>query len=191
MPNWLVEFYQYAGRETTLAFTVLNDYHRWALTLTIALLTAIALGKDVAPAPLPFIVILGSSLLLFRFFVRSSIGYVNLYRWNTLTSLIVKYWRATGSKEESEAWKSLEKAIEIYYVQWKSPIRLSKIVWDNLRLAFLWLGIVILGLVIWTSSGAFECRFTMLVLALWAVGMGLEIYWFVTYRMFRFASLDV
>lgn len=183
--SWLTEFYHEVGRETSLAHTVLNDYHRWSLTVAIGLLTAVALASDTVLALPALAVSLGGSLLLFRFFVRSSIAYVNLHRWNQLSRAIISYWESTNEEEAQKLKQYVDECIRVYYHEWKSPISMRKIVKDNLKLAYLWLGLILAGLIAWswwTVRG--DSRAVWLVL-LWTTALAFEVYWFITYRMFQ------
>jgi hypothetical protein len=63
--------------------------------------------------------------------------------------------------EDNETNKEkLMKSIKNYYFDWKSPITVWKILWDNFILAYYWIFFLYAGLILW---GILTLKFTTLM----------------------------
>src|SRR6202521_911884 len=89
--KWLDSFYRECGRETTLAYTTLNQMKNWAMIVAAAALSGMPFGSKSSDYPTP-IMFAGAVIFytfILRFFVRAMICYINLIRWNLLQARCV------------------------------------------------------------------------------------------------------
>lgn len=189
--DWLEWFYSRVTDQYVLARESFHNTHQWTITLTLGLVTAVvALGGQGAqyPTELSVIAVLAAIPFLFRFFVRSCLEYSIHHRWATIRDALDLhfYLCSTQPSMTSQSLAYLQETIRLYYFQWLCPRPFSKIVGDNLRLAYSWPFILLAALTLW---GIVELPLTPLLgIALAGVGffMVYEIWAFVTYRGFKF-----
>ncbi len=131
--EWLKRYYDQVGREITLAFNTINVNTGWAFTLFSLLVSGIFLS-GVFPDIRTFSVLLLISVLLIRFFVRTSLGYQNLIRWNKFRNSIDKIFLGADANGSIET--DLRKSIAVYDWRWVSPIPRHKLFLSNLRYGF-------------------------------------------------------
>jgi hypothetical protein len=81
-------------------------------------------------------------------------------------------------------------AIKVYYFEWRSPITMKKLIWDNLKLIYLWFMIPVIFLIFW---GLIKLDYNNI---LWLIGLVIfiiptlcEFYWFYTYFPFKYYPL--
>ncbi len=193
--KWLEEISARVNDQFSLSRNSQQNTHQWVISLSLALITAVlTIGGDGKPYPSEnnFIAILVSLPLMFRFFVRSCLETSIQNRWMKIRNALDEYkqLRSTGSNKESEYKIYLDEVIFLYYFQWKSPTKLGKIIWDNLRLAYLWPFIVIISMLIW---GCFCLPMTKLIcLSSITVSsfMVYELITFITYKRFKYEKTN-
>jgi hypothetical protein len=142
-PDFIKEFYKECGREVTLAYTTLNQMKNWAIVVTAALMGAFASfwrrGQDGAlTEDVTLVALVAASLsLLFnlRFFIRASICYVNMLRWNRLQNAIASFKMGTSRKKAISESELIDE-IDTYYHRWASPVGRFEQVSSNLKLGF-------------------------------------------------------
>ena len=190
--NWYEQLYQRVTDQFTLSRESLHNTHQWVITLTLGLTTALlALDGEtsVYPDRFKFIVVLISIPLLFRFFVRSCLECSIQYKWITIRNALdyyYLYFQLNDEKKKHDAENYLLETICLYYFHWKSPKRLRRIVWENLRLAYLWPFILIIALLVW---GFLEIELDHLLLWIVVLTSGVmlfEIFSFIHYRGFKY-----
>lgn len=191
--QWLALFYSRVTDEFVLSRQSLHNTHQWVISLTLGFLTVVlTLGGQSNPYPndYGFVAILVSVPLLFRFFVRSCLETSIEYKWMAIRNALDMYFycRDNDNTEKDEAERHLGEAIELYYFKWKSSQLLRKIIWDNLRLAYLWPLILLIGMIVWGAM--FLCMTTLMAVVTLVVGayMVYEIPTFLTYEGFEYAK---
>jgi hypothetical protein len=175
--EWFLEFYKECGREITLAYTTLNQMQNWAIVIlgiSISAVVALCPPSTSVSNNIPFsitmpifIVATITFAFILRFFIRAILCYINLTRWNTLQSDLLKLnmLSPTPRPEElplnqDQLKTTLLSDIDVYYYFWKSPIDRKTQILSNLQLGFaliifLPLLFVILGAInLWGSSFA-------------------------------------
>ena len=183
--EWLKLLYGRVDSEFALTRNTVATIHQWVISLTVAGITAVIAfggGKLTYPTESSFVAVLALVPLMFRFFVRSCLEYTLFHRWLTIRNLLDKYFYSQYSTPQtSEINKSkLLKAIDLYYLGPSSAKKFGKMVGDNLRLAFLWPFILLIGLV---AIGFVYQELTLFVIIVVALTGGitlLELFWFVT-----------
>lgn len=189
--KWLEWFYSRVTDQYTLARESFHNTHQWTITLTLGLVTAVvALGGQSVPYPteLSVIAVLTAIPLLFRFFVRSCLEYSIHHRWATIRDALDLHFYLSSTQPEmtTQSMAYLKETIKLYYLQWLCPRPLSKVVLDNLRLAYLWPFILLAALTLWGVLGLPLTPLLVVVLVGVSIFMAYEIWSFVTYRGFRF-----
>lgn len=193
--EWLKLLYGRVDSEFALTRNTVTTTHQWVISLTVAGITAVIAfggGKFTYPTESSFVAVLALVPLMLRFFVRSCLEYTLFHRLLTIRNLMDKYFYSQYSTpHKSEINKSeLLKAIDIYYLGPSSAKKFGKMVWDNLRLAFLWPFLLLIGLVALGFANQELTLFVIIVLTLAGGIMVLELFWFVTYKRFRYEAYD-
>ena len=193
--DWLKLLYGRVDSEFALTRNTVATTHQWVISLTVAGITAVIAFSGTGltyPTELSFAAVLALIPLMFRFFVRACLEYTLFHRWLKIRNLLDKYFYSQYSTPNTaEINKSnLLKAIDLYYLGPSSSKKFGKMVGDNLRLAFLWPFILLIGLAAW----GFACQeLTLFVTIVVILSMGitlLELYWFGTYKRFRYVSFE-
>src|SRR5438046_9006044 len=83
--KWVENFYKECGRETTLAYTTLNQMKNWAMVIAAAFISAIVTLGRPAEGEIKASVLLGmyaaavvAYVFNLRFFIRAILCYINL-----------------------------------------------------------------------------------------------------------------
>jgi hypothetical protein len=170
---WLHDFYKECGREVTLAYTTLNQMKNWAIAVQAAIIAAVvSFGRSLlshpdgtVQVPLGFAVVVGAVLaylFTLRFFVRAILCYVNLLRWNTLQSVIVKYKLVPRDRGDSapldkeQLENCVRSHIQDYYHRWLSPVPRRAQIASNLKLGFGLLLALPALLLMWGASAQWD-----------------------------------
>ncbi len=156
--------YENAGREISQSFDVLNVNMTLAAGTLAALLTVLAAGElfkvppivvDIANhqanlkssetstlygiprfSDISILLIAGAIPLIVRFFIRASIGYQQLLRFNEIQRKMWLY--LTGDLP----WANAKAYIDVYIVTWRSPERMRRILWGSFQYGFATLSLV-------------------------------------------------
>ena len=198
--DWLKSFYKECGREVSLAYDVLNQTNNWAITLIIAVLATGFIGsirfdnndtlKFVYPTIYHWTFIIVAWVINMRFFVRSALALVNMYRWNTLINSTMKVLSLPENHPSSSIFKdNLSKKIESYYFKWNSPIKTRKLFWENLRLIYLWLFLIIIALFIIGLILLEKNLFYFIGLGFFIAATAYEVINFLFYRAFKYVEV--
>lgn len=131
--DWLSQYYAHLGGEIGVAFSTINTNTGWALTLLSLLVSGIFLS-GAFPDIRSFFVLLLISVLLIRFFVRTTLGYQNLIRWNVFRNHIDKIF--LGADKDGSIEKDVYKSIDLYDWRWFSPISRRNLFFANLRYGY-------------------------------------------------------
>lgn len=131
--EWLERYYAHLGEEIGVAFSTINANTEWALTLLFLLVSAIFLS-GVFPDVRAFLVLLLVSPLLIRFFVRTTLGYQNLIRWNYFRARIDKIF--LGVDKDGSIMTDLLKSIDLFDWNWGSPMSRGRLFLANVRYGF-------------------------------------------------------
>lgn len=191
--EWLPMLYEQVGRELSLARESQRESHTWVITLTAGVLTAfVTLGNTSFSYPTEslFLGVLLITPLLFRFFVRSCLEYQILHRWTTLRNGLDKYFffKSREPEKANQALEYLKEIIQLYYFDWKAAKTFTRMVWDNIKLAYGWSLIIMLSLLIWGFSEqriTQNIRYALFVFVPW---MLVELYLFFSYRGFKYVE---
>jgi hypothetical protein len=156
--EWLHDFYKECGRETTLAYTTLNQMKNWAMIVAAAALSGMSFGSKSSDFPTP-IMFAGAVIVytfILRFFVRAMICYVNLIRWNVLQARCVELKLVSDPIRPGAVAESRERqfrdALQHYYFEWLSPLSRKDQVFQNLKLGFYLLFGLSLFFMIWGAT---------------------------------------
>lgn len=141
--GWLDTYYGEVGREIGLASSQLHDTTNWSVGITVGALTGIALSGAPYPTRMTLAVAVVALVLVTRFFVRSCLAYANLSKWSKIHRAITAY-RFDGAEDKARMEDVIRNAVREYHVKWGSPLPLRRIICANLKLAYLYL-FVILG----------------------------------------------
>ena len=189
--EWLLIFYDRISNLYSLTRKSLHDTHQWAITLALALITAIlTLGgvEDPYPNEFSFIIVILSFPLLIRFFIRSCLETSIQYKFQKVRDELDIYLSKKVTTRDDET--QLIKVINTYYFEFFSPKKLKKIIWDNLRLAYMWIFFLWFGLSLW---GGFSLIFTFklkLICILAGLYVVFEIIQFIAYKKFQYVEID-
>jgi len=189
--KWLNKFYDRVTDLFTLSRESLHNTHQWAISLALGFITVILTidGKENPfPNELGLIIILLSFPLLLRFFIRSCLECAIQYRFMDIRNTMDKYFSASSEKRK-EIEPLLLEEINFYYFDFKSPRKLLKIIWDNLRLAYLWIFIVWIGLMTWGFISIKETKIIVIVLITVITFVIFEILSFLSYKNLKYKQL--
>jgi uncharacterized BrkB/YihY/UPF0761 family membrane protein len=128
-----------------------------------------------------------------RFYVRSCLALVNMYRWNTLINAASKILSLPEGHASLPVFeRNFAKKVKAYFYNWQSPIPRRKLVRECFKLIYIWFFMIIIGLIIWGAIALYDGQM------LWIGGILLlliptawETYSFLTYRGFKLKSLDL
>lgn len=200
--SWVQQLYQECGREVSLAYNVFNHTNSWGITLAtgivaVAFITAIDTNGSQVTFQYPNIAhwyaIIVAWIIMTRFYVRSCLALMNMYRWNTLIYAASKILSLPeGHASLSVFERNFAKKVKAYFYEWRSPIPRRKLVRECFRLIYIWFFIILIGLIIWGAIALYDRQI------LWIGGILLlllptswETYSFLTYRGFQHQSLDL
>lgn len=163
-----------AGREITQAFNVLGSNLTLAAGLLGALLAVIGAGElfggqtvivntertrvhtglpsHATVAGLPklsavSLLVLALALpLLLRFFVRATIGYQQLQRYNLVSRACWQYLAGDRS------WVSAKAHVDVYVVRWRSPATARSLIIGSAKYGFVWIAAIYLVVLGWALA---------------------------------------
>jgi hypothetical protein len=187
--DWLSHFYKECGREVTLAYSTLNQMKNWAMIIAGAVISGVSFGQGslTYPNESMFIGIIIALAFTLRFFVRAILCYINLIRWNSLQSSIVRMKLVGSLAPDSAATETPGQLIEVIqnlYFDWRSPIGRKGQILANLKLGFSLLFFLLLFFAIWGAVALWQSH---LVQGLCAFILGytlVEMYDFITNAYF-------
>jgi hypothetical protein len=199
--KWLDSFYKECGREVSLAYNVLNQTNNWGITLAVAVVATCFLGTArfeggsitlAYPTLLQWYLVIFGWIIMVRFFVRSALGLVNMYRWNELINSTCKVLSLPESHPDIPLLnRNLAKKIEAYFFRWRSPKTRWFIVWHNLKLMYLWFFIILLSLFTWGIIGLEKTVLFWVGLILFIVPTIIEIVWFNRWHGLQYQGLEL
>lgn len=199
--SFLEKFYTECGREVSLAYNVLNQTNSWGITIVIAVLatslfSALKLNGSswhfLYPTIVHWYIVIVSWIIVLRFFVRSALGLVNMYRWNELIYSTFKVLYLPDNHPNRDLFeRNLIKKIDAYYLRWLSPKPRRKIIWQNLKLMYFWFFIIILGLFIWGIICLSRDVSYYLGLLLFIIPTLIEIVWYIRWYGMKFEHIEL
>ncbi|MBN1970354.1 MAG: hypothetical protein JW870_13375 [Candidatus Delongbacteria bacterium] len=194
--KWLEAFYGRVNDQFVLSRTSQQNTHHWVISLALALIAAVlTLGGNEKPYPseFNFVAVLVSLPLMFRFFVRSCLETSIQNRWLVIRNALDEYNYIKSNNEDqiTEYREYLNQVISLYYFRWKSPTKIGKIVWDNIRLAYFWPFIVIIILLIWGYIALPLTRMICVASIVVSSFMIFEIVTFLYYKGFKYEEAEV
>ena len=199
--TWIEKFYEECGREVSLAYNTFNQTNNWGITLatgivTLAFITSTKYVDDKVVITYPniahwFVVII-AWVIMTRFFVRSCLALVNMYRWNTLIYAASKMLSLPEDHPDVPVFeRNLAKKVKAYFYDWRSPIPLRKLVWECFRLMYIWFFLVLLALIIWGIIALHSQTLWIVGVLVFLLPTGWETYAFLVYRGFKYQPLDL
>jgi len=199
--KWLESFYKECGREVSLAYNVLNQTNNWGITMAVAVVATCFLGTArikggsinlTYPTLLQWYLVIFGWIIMVRFFVRSALGLVNMYRWNELINSTCKVLSLPETYPDLPLLnRNLAKKIEAFFFNWRSPKTRWFIVWRNLKLMYLWFFIIILSLFIWGIIVLDKTILFWVGLSLFIIPTIIEIIWFNRWYGLQYQSLEL
>lgn len=199
--SWLEKFYTECGREVSLAYNVLNQTNSWGITLGTAflatgLMTAVKVdGSSVVviyPTRIHWYFIIFLWVIMIRFFIRSALALVNMYRWNELIYSTSKVLSVPASSPERSIFeRNLQKKIDAYFYRWKSPKSKYFIVWRNLKLMYFWFFIIVLALFLWGVFSLQHDLYYYIGIVAFIVLTIVELAWFSKWDGFQYEKLSL
>jgi len=190
--SWLLLFYDRVTNLFTLSRESMHNTHQWAISLALGIVTAVfTVGGKENPFPneLGLIIILLSFPLLLRFFIRSCLECAIQYRFMKIRDVLDIYFSENRKKRKLMKPYLIE-VINTYYLEFQSPRKLWKVVWDNLRLAYLWIFILWIGLIIWGGISVQKTMSLYIVLLIVLVFVVYEIVSFLCYERLKYQPLS-
>ncbi|MBN2156488.1 MAG: hypothetical protein JW776_10630 [Candidatus Lokiarchaeota archaeon] len=189
--KWLDVLYGRVNDQFVLSRTSQQNTHHWVISLALALITAVlTLGGNEEPYPseFNFVAILVSLPLMFRFFVRSCLETSIQNRWMVIRNALdeYNYIKSNNLNQISEYKKYLDEVISLYYFSWKSPTKIEKIIWDNIRLAYFWPFVVIVILLTWGYIALPNTKMICITSIIVSSFMVYEIVSFFNYKGFKY-----
>lgn len=166
--KWLHDYYLRITALYNVSRQSLHNTHQWAITLTLAVITAIfTLDKEAGyPNENGLLILLIGSPLLVRFFIRSCLEYAIQLKFQIIRDELDRLF--LSSEKTVSSFVRLKKVIETYYFEFRSPQELRIIMKNNLKLAYSWILIVWIGLILWGFiSLGIDCKsFFILIIVL-------------------------
>lgn len=190
--KWLCIFYDRVTDQFALSRQSLHNTHQWAISLALGIVTAVfTIGgkKNPFPNELGLLIILLSFPLLLRFFIRSCLECAIQHRFITLRDALDIYFSRDRKKRKLMKPYLIE-AINTYYINFKSSRKLGKIAWENLRLAYLWIFILWIGLIVWGGISAQITKNLLIVFLIVLVFVVYEIISFFCYERLKYKPLS-
>jgi len=199
--SWVEKFYTECGREVSLAYNTFNHTNNWGITLAtgivgIVFIAAIRSVQGEVTIIYPnvaywFVVIL-AWVIMTRFFIRSCLALVNMYRWNTLIYAASKLLSLPTDHPQIPIFeRNFAKKVKAYFYEWHSPIPLRKLVWECFRLMYIWFFLILFCLVTWGLVALYGEALWPVGLSLFAMPTAWEIYSLLKWRGFRYQPLDL
>jgi hypothetical protein len=199
--SWLEKFYTECGREVALAYNVLNYTNNWGVTLGAAVLatgfmSAVKVEQGgitiLYPTTTHWFFVILSWIIMVRFFLRSALALVNMYRWNDLIFASSKVLSLSEEDPRRSLFeRNLEKKIDAYFYKWKSPKKKSFIIWHNLKLMYLWFFLIVLGLFAWGAICLQRDLFYFLGIAAFMGSTLIETIWFAKWHGMKYEALTL
>jgi hypothetical protein len=199
--KWLEKFYTECGREVSLAYNVLNHSNNWGVTLATAVLATSFIGAVkfengkmtlLYPTIIHWFYIIIAWIIMLRFFIRSALGLINMYRWNTLIYASSKILSLPESNLALPVYmRNCAKKIDAYYYRWKSPISKRKLIWENLKLMYFWFFFIVLALFIWGVIVLERNWLYYVGISLFGISTIIESVWFIRWRGMKYEKLDM
>jgi hypothetical protein len=152
--KWPELFYSRVTSQFVLSRQSMQTTHQWVITLTVGLVTAVlAVSGQKYPNEFGFVGLLLSMPLMFRFFVRSCIELSIQYKLIEIRNAQDRLCALRNAGEPTEdAERYLQRAIQLYYFEWKSPKSLCYLVCETLQLVYLWPFLVLTILLLWGAT---------------------------------------
>jgi len=127
-----------------------------------------------------------------RFFIRSALALVNMYRWNELIYATSKVLSLPKNCPERPIFeRNLQKKIDAYFYRWKSPRPKYYIVWQNLKLMYLWFFIIVLALFLWGVFSLQRDIYYCLGIGAFILLTIVELVWFSKWDGFQYEKLSL
>lgn len=191
--NWLESLYSHVDSNLAISRDGYTGTHQWIISLTIGGLTAaLAFSDDkfVYPTEYSFIIVLLLIPLVLRFFVRSCLEYTVFYRWLTLRNKLDEYFfKLNKGKKTKKDEDELNRVIQICLIDTNSVRTFPKMVFDNLRMAFLWPLLILFGLTfVGFQSQPLTLSIKIVLIPVTAMII-YEIYSFISYYRFRYTKV--
>lgn len=191
--QWLEWLYHRVDINLTMARNGYTGTHQWIITLTIAGLTAVLAvnGDDFRyPTEQSLVIVLLLFPLMLRFFVRSCLEYTIFYRWLRLRDGLDFYFnKARMGKKTKKDGAALARVIDICLIGTRSVRPMRKMIYDNLRMAFLWPMLIVLGLLAYGLMYQDLTPTLTIVLIAVAAVTAYEVQEFARYPRFRYEPL--
>jgi hypothetical protein len=189
-----VAAFEDAGREITQAFGVLSSNVTLAAGTLAALLAVVGAGElfnrqtvqitthtnevlsvqGQSTAGIPelsnvSLILFAAALpLLVRFFLRATLGYQQLLRFNRVRDACWRYLAGEGT------WESARAYVRIYVTSWRSPETLPKLAWGSAKYGFVWLFVVYLLVLLWGFLTADNLGPRLVAAGFIVIGVGFE-----------------
>jgi len=199
--KWIKNFYKECGREVSLAYNVLNQSNNWGVTLLAAILATGFIGAVEInngqiifhyPTIIHWFYIILAWIIMVRFFVRSALGLVNMYRWNTLIQASINILSLPKDDPYLKNYKiEFAKKFDAYFIKWKSPIKKRFLIWRNLVLMYFWFFLILLILFIWGLVELEKNYLYWIGISIFMISVIIEGVWFSRWKGFKYEKIDV
>ena len=187
-PNdeWLNNYYQKAHAEKQMDLDRRDKFTNWGLTIFVGFLALYAdfIEREFSPMWRVTLLYMSGALFL-RFFIHACLVYAWVHKWNSITSLIEKYWM---SEKKSPSMEEVIEKIRIYDHSNKVPIKRRKIIWGQLKTGYLiiFIGIIILIIYDLFRLNSFEYCYVKI-----ASVMGIFYLIYEGYIFFTYSKIDI
>jgi hypothetical protein len=199
--EWLEKFYSECGRETTLAYNVLNHSNNWGVTLITGIVAAVIIGSinienNILSFSYPnfylWIFVIIGWIIMLRFFARSALGLINLYRWNELSKAVAS---VLSLSEKNPLYPIFERncirTIDAYYFQWRSPVKIGKLLLRNMKLMYTWPFVFIFALIVWGVISLERSTYFYMGLGIFFIATIIEIWWLYNWYGLKYKAIEI
>lgn len=200
--SWVEKLYQECGREVSLAYNTFNHTNNWGITLATGIVATVFIASIksvegqitiVYPNIAYWFAVIIAWVIMIRFFVRSCLALVNMHRWNTIIFATSKLLSLPKDHVQAPIFeRNLAKKVKAYFYDWCSPIPMGELIWECLRLIYIWFFLIMLGLILWGLIALSDKQIWWVVgILLFTIPTAWEIISFVRYRGFKYQPVDL
>jgi hypothetical protein len=199
--SWVEEFYKECGREVSLAYNTFNHTNNWGITLATGIVAIVfiaaikSVGGEITiiyPNLAYWLVVVVAWVIMTRFFIRSCLALVNMYRWNTLIYAASKILSLPDEHPHLSLYeRNFIKKVKAYFYDWRSPIPKKKLLWECLRLIWIWFFLILLCLVLWGAITLYGQTLWIVGVLVFLIPTAWEIYSFSIWRGFKHQPLHL
>lgn len=142
-------FIRELGREKSESYRALYQGLGWFLTVSLAFLALIGqkmVGSEIQVGAGHLWGLVIVFCITLRYFCRGLLDYINMQAWVKLFNSYTRVIHADTEVERENLHREFWRLYELYVFDWKSPIPLRKAIWDMMRIGYLHLILLEVGM---------------------------------------------